>query len=177
MHCCSNAQSCISNQRKSIGNKRNKRFVTQTLQTLTLTCQNPYPLWRVSVRGRLLCPSLGMLSHWHSQLPMIMITPCTHILHPDWMALLWPLLQPLLWSLLWPLSHPLFVPVVVLPHSDITDLGDHTLTLFLLLHTHAFLWHLAILGHMFSHMYYISERWLSKIITFGINLIPGFLLL
>ena len=45
------------------------------------------------------------------------------------------LLQPLLW----PLSHPLLVLVVVLPHSDITDLSNHMSTLFLLLHTHAFL--------------------------------------
>ena len=42
--------------------------------------------WHGHVRGHLLCPSLGMLSHWHSHLPMIMITSHTHILHPGWTA-------------------------------------------------------------------------------------------
>ena len=52
------------------------------------------------VREHLLCPSLGMLSHWHSHLSTIMITLRTHILHPSWTAphfspYIGPLCQPL----------------------------------------------------------------------------------
>ena len=48
----------------------------------------PQHLWS----RHLLCPSLGMLSHWYSHLPMIIITPRTHILHLSQTA---PLITPL----------------------------------------------------------------------------------
>ena len=43
-------------------------------------------LYMIANIGAVFWATVGMLSHWHSHLSTIMITLCTHILHPGWMA-------------------------------------------------------------------------------------------